>query len=342
MNSPNQTFSIFSYSVTKAGKDKCGDAFAVQEVKEENLIILMIADGVSSLPCDWLASKTACETVVSVFTKTKGSISDRMKTAAGKANNAIRSVVGNSCEGMMTSLSLAVWEIGKDNIHFLNVGDSRIYLGTEADLEQLTVDDTTNVLVKRGGEVLLNAGMPVFMRGVTRSLGQGDPLTYEVETHKFSSKDLLVLVSDGICKNEAFTSDLKSIFSHSNLTVQLTQLVRENSEKNKDDATLIVLWRTEKDEKLREIYQECVREKTDFRDKNLSGQNVIEFLQSDLLDEMLLNSNQKVGELLDYAAQFNLKFSRAFLSDFLSLVIKQGIDRHLIARLRDLIRSAVS
>lgn len=342
MNSFNQTFGLFSYSVTKAGKDKCGDAFAVQELKEENLVILAVADGVSSLPCDWLASKTACETVVSVFTEMKGNIADRMKTAASKANNAIRSTVDNSCKGMMTSLSLAVWETSEDKIHFLNVGDSRIYVGTEADLKQLTVDDTTNVLVKRDGEVLLNAGMPVFMRGVTRSLGQGDPLSFEVETREFSSKDLLLLVSDGICKNEGFTSDLKNIFSRSNLAEQLIQLVRENSEKNKDDATLVVLWRTGKDENLRVIYDECFREKTDFREKDLSGQNVIELLQSDLFEELSRNSNEKVNELLDYAAQFNLKFSRQFLSDFLSLVIKQGTDRNLVFRLRELIKASPS
>lgn len=342
MNSFSQTFDVFSYSVTKAGKEKCGDAFAVQELKEENLIVLAVADGVSSLPCDWLASKTACETVVSVFANTKGSIAERMKTASGKANNAIKSTVDNSCRGMMTSLSLAVWEIGTDKIYYLNVGDSRIYIGTETDLEQITVDDTTNVLVKRGGETLLNAGMPVFLRGVTRSLGQGDPLSFEVETHEFSSKDLLVLVSDGICKNEGFTSDLKNIFSHSNLEEQLIQLVRDNSERNKDDATLVVLWRTAKDENSRGIYQECISEKIDFREKDLSGQNVIEFLQSDLFDEISRGSNEKVNELLDYAADFNLKFSRAFLSDFLSLVIKQGTDRHLVFRLRQLIGSSAS
>jgi serine/threonine protein phosphatase PrpC len=180
------------------------------------------------------------------------------------------------------------------------------------------------------------------MRGVTRSLGQSDPLTYEVETHKFSSKDLLVLVSDGICKNEAFTLDLKTIFSRSNLSEQLTQLVRINSEKNKDDATLIVLWRTEKDENLRAIYEECVSVKADFREKNLSGQNVIEFLQDDLLGKLSRNSNEKVNDLFDYAAQFNLKFSRAFLSDFLSLVIKQGTDRRLVFRIRELIKSSAS
>jgi serine/threonine protein phosphatase PrpC len=83
--------------------------------------------------------------------------------------------------------------------------------------------------------------MPVFMRGVTRSLGQGEPLGFKVETHHFANKNLLVLVSDGICKNEAFTWDLKNIFCHSNLSEKLAPFVRNNSEKNKDDATLVVL-----------------------------------------------------------------------------------------------------
>jgi serine/threonine protein phosphatase PrpC len=339
MNLVNDKFQLFAQSVSKAGKDKCGDAFVVHELSEENLIILAVADGVSSLPCDWLASKTACETVVFVFAQTEGSTSHRMKTAADKADKAIKTVY-DSCKGTMTSLSLAVWQTTEDKIHFLNVGDSRIYVGPEAKLKQITVDDTISVLVRRDGEVLLNAGMPIFMWGVTRSLGQGEPLAFEVATCDFSSKDLLLLVSDGICKNDGFTSDLKNIFSRNNLAEQLSQLVRENSEKNKDDATLIVLWRTEKDEKQLAIYEECVKEKSDFRNKELSGQNVIEFLQNDLLNALAQNSNEKVIQLLDYAFGFNLKFSRAFLSDFISLVIKQGTDRNLVFRLRELIKSS--
>jgi hypothetical protein len=76
----------------------------------------------------------------------------------------------------------------------------------------------------------------------------------------------------------------------------------------------------------------------DFRAKDLSGQNIIGFLQFDLLGELSRNSNEKVNELLDYATHFNLKFSRAFLSEILGLVIKQGTDRKLVFRLRELIR----
>ena len=340
MNKSDKIFEVFSYSVTKSGKQKCGDAFLVHDLIDENLIVLAVADGVSSRPCDWLASKTACETIVSVFSEIKGSIPERMKIAAAKANSIIRQET-SACRGMLTSLSLAVWDIGNDEIHFLNVGDSRIYVGTENDLRQITVDDVIGVLIKKDGEVLLEAGMPVFKRGVTRSLGQNEPLVFEVQTNQFLNKDLLVLVSDGICKNEAFTSELADIFASGTFFEKLKQFVRKNSEKNKDDATLVVLWRTERDDTYRADFEACLIEKLDFREKNLSAQMVLEFLQSELLEKLSLNNNEKVDEILDYAAQFGLKFSKTFLSGFLSSIIKQGTDRNLVARARDLIRVSV-
>jgi serine/threonine protein phosphatase PrpC len=337
MSSSNQKFNVFSHSVRKAGKEKCGDAFAVYESKEENLVLLAVADGVSSCPCDWLASKIACETVANAFTETSGGVPGRMKAAASKANSAIRQITG-ACKGMLTSLSLAVWEIGAGSIHFLNVGDSRIYVGTESNLEQITVDDAVSVLVKIGGEVLLNAGMPVFRRGVFRSLGQSEPLTFDVQTHKFSSKDLLVLVTDGICKNEAFTLELKDIFERGSLSEKLKQFVKTNSEKNKDDATLVVLWRAVGDEESRAVYEACIAEGINFREKDLSGQITLEYLQSDLSRNLSQNSNETVNKLFDYAEQFGLKFGYDFLNDFIKEVIKQGTDRKLAMRLQNLIR----
>jgi serine/threonine protein phosphatase PrpC len=333
----SQKFNVFSHAVGKAGKEKCGDALAVYESKEETLVLLAVADGVSSCPCDWLAAKTACETVVAAFTETSGGVPGRMKAAAAKANSAIRQITG-SCKGMLTSLSLAVWEIGTDTVHFLNVGDSRIYVGTESNLEQITVDDAMSVLVKIGGEILLDAGMPVFRRGVFRSLGQNEPLTFEVQTHKFSSKDLLVLVTDGICKNEAFTLELKDIFERGSFSEKLEQFVKTNSEKNKDDATLVVLWRAGGDKESRAVYEECLAKGINFREKDLSGRITLEYLQSDLNRNLSQNSNEIVNKLFDYAEQFGLKFGYEFLNAFIKEVTKQGTDRKLATRLQNLIR----
>ena len=61
---------------------------------------------------------------------------------------------------MMTSLLLAVWQINENTIHFLKVGDSRIYLGAESALKQITVYDSQSVVVKRDGRILLDAAGP--------------------------------------------------------------------------------------------------------------------------------------------------------------------------------------
>ena len=339
MSDLNSQFQYFSGSVAKAGKDKCGDAFIVRELAEENLVVMMVADGVSTLPCDWLASKTACETAFAAFRELTGSLAGRMRAAAARANNAVRAV-RDACRGMMTSLTFAVWEKGADEIHFLNVGDSRIYLGAENDLQPITVDDVAGLQITRGGKPLLVDGAPVFRRGVTRSLGQHEPLVFEVQTHRFSGGDLLVLVTDGICKNEAFTVKFEDIFSRGNFSEELEKLIKENSEKNKDDATLIVLWRAEKDEKSRLIYEECLKNNTNFRGNGLSGRKILEYMQEDLFEKLSQNSNTEVHRLLDYAAQFNLKFSRTFLVEFNSRVFKQNTDRPLWLRLQQLIRTA--
>lgn len=43
---------------------------------------------------------------------------------------------------------------------------------------------------------------------------------------------------------------------------------------------------------------------------------------------------------LGYADQYGIRFHRDFLSDFLSFVIRQGTDKQLVVRLRDLILEA--
>lgn len=332
-------FSIFAQRVAKSGKAKCGDSFAIEFIEEERLLVLTVADGVSSSPCDWKASETACEALLERFKSASGNVPQRMVNAATKAHNAVREIEGQ-CSGSITSLTFVVWETSSEEIHVLNVGDSRVYLGIDSVLEQITSDDVQPVILKRNGEVVLQAGVPVFMRGVTRSLGQIEALEFTVATHEFKSNHILLLVSDGISKNEAFTSEFPSIFSSANISKKLAELVAANSSRNKDDATLIAVWHSVADQSKRSVYEACVDAGTDFRPASLSAIEIVEFTKPDLIAKITENENDAVNALLDYADKFGLRFERDFLSSFLSLVIKQGTDRQLVARIRDLIRKA--
>lgn len=213
-------FKVFAQRVAKAGKTRCGDSYVAEFLEDENILILAVSDGVSSSPCDWKAAEVACNAAIERFNSSEGSTAQRMAAAAEKAHNRVRQI-GGDCAGSITSLTLVVWETSTDEIQVLNVGDSRAYLGPDNDLRQLTADDTQTVILKRNGEVVLQAGMPVFMRGVTRSLGQIEMLEFSVQSYPFQNSDLLVLVSDGVSKNEAFTSEFPAIFSSANVEQKL-------------------------------------------------------------------------------------------------------------------------
>lgn len=329
-------FKVFADRVTKEGKSRCGDSYAVEMLDDDGILLLVVADGVSSCPCDWKASEVACEAAIKKFKECKGSVSDRLVRAAEKANNAARQIDG-ACAGSITSLTFGAWNIREDEIHYLNVGDSRIYMGPENNLEQITHDDVAPVLLKRNGEVVLSAGVPVFMRGVTRSLGQTDPLEFAVQTREFRNHEIVLLVSDGVSKNESFTTDFQSIFGATNVYEELSRFIRKSSYDNKDDATLIALWRTGQEDMSLEEMKRCINDAIDFRSANLSRGQILTFIKNQLPIMLTDELDTEVHATLDYAKDFGLNFDREFLSGLLGIALKKE-DRIMVSRLRQLIR----
>lgn len=227
-------YEIYTRKYNKPDKEKCGDSFAFAEIKEKELILLAVADGVSSAPCDWLASNTACETVFRLFSENPD-IANLQKYFE-KVHQSIRQGQ-KECAGMLTSLSLVVLDAKANRIYFTNVGDSAILVGTETEFQQITTDDVASILVKRDGEPLLVNGVPIFARGVTRSLGQVEPLEIEIVNRQIGSNEIIVLVSDGVIKDNAFSSKISGILSQGLWENELDKFVKECAQKNKDDAT---------------------------------------------------------------------------------------------------------
>ena len=89
-------------------------------------------------------------------------------------------------------------------------------------------------------------------------------------------------------------------------------------------------------------YEECIKKRGNFRQNKLTERHFIRFIQNEIKEKFSQNSNLEVLELLDYATQSGVKFSRTFLSELLSAVIKQGTDRKLAFLLRELIRTSIN
>ena len=90
------------------------------------------------------------------------------------------------------------------------------------------------------------------------------------------------------------------------------------------------------------IFLECVKKHVDFREKGLDVGFFGKFFREELSKSISDERDAEVEILMNYADQFNWRINLLSLEEFLSLAIRQGKDRKLVWRLRELIRTAKS
>lgn len=217
-------YNIHFHSLPKAGKERNGDSSQVRELPEENLVLLTVADGVGSHVCDWQASETTCEVVCESFAQLEGRISDRLRQGIQCAHAQVRGETGN-CAGAQSTLIAVVWERNENRVHYASVGDSRLYKLSSRGIAQLTNDDTASVLATVGGEPVLSAGMPVFIKGLTKAIGQQEVLDVNVHSREFLEGESLVLATDGMHGYGLFSRDLEVALTKDDLETTLSGIV---------------------------------------------------------------------------------------------------------------------
>lgn len=110
-------------------KNQNGDAQKIEYLQTLQYLSISVADGVGSCPCDWKASDSACKLFGEYFQHKISimPIEEAMYQAITDCNQYILDTQGD-CEGMKTTFSVLIWDLQKDTIHYVNIGDSRIYL----------------------------------------------------------------------------------------------------------------------------------------------------------------------------------------------------------------------
>lgn len=330
----SESYNVYSHSLPKPGKERNGDSSLVLKLPEENLVILTVADGVGSHVCDWFASETTCETVCESFVQATGRIADRLRLSVQRAHDRVRGATGG-CAGAQSTLVAAVWETGENIIHYASAGDSRLYKHTSRELVQLTGDDTASVLATVGGEPVLSAGMPVFIKGLTKAIGQQEVLDVNVHSREFEPGEALVLATDGMHGYGLFVQDLEVLLAKDDLEIALVALVQRHSTANNDDATLIILRRSDMPGRTRDLYEEALERQLDYRRQGLFGHLMAAHLKSVLSVAAEMNDGKKMRLCFEYAEKFNLLPDRAYLIELLSQLIRGGAaDRNLVQRVR--------
>ncbi len=237
------SFAIFGITEKHQEKKWNGDHILYHVIKAENLVVALLADGVSNSPCDYLSSKTACEKFMQEFLAVPlPDLEERILHAMQEAHYAVLN--HKEHHGMLCAFSAVVWRIGADSFHFLNIGDTRIYHVSGENQEQITQDEADTVFLRREGRIAIDSsGQPLTRRVITNAVGSK---TCRIIVHKGSWQkgELLILASDGFYDIYDIIDEVRvKISQNKTLSTALSKVWANNMEGFEDDNSVIVLRR---------------------------------------------------------------------------------------------------
>jgi protein phosphatase len=199
-------------AVTDVGRKRKGNEDSLIANPEQRLFV--VADGMGGHAAGEIASKVAVDSINEFVCLTSGdeeitwpfglddTISydgNRLKTAVRFANRKVLEATKEKSEyeGMATTVAAVLVDGAIANI--AHVGDSRIYLFRDGNLEQLTSDHSwVNEQLQSGIISAEQARTHPLRNVVTRALGGKADLQVDMQTHEAKAKDLLLLCSDGL------------------------------------------------------------------------------------------------------------------------------------------------
>jgi len=147
--------------------------------------------------------------------------------------------------GTGTTLALALLDSAHATI--VHVGDSRVYLLRQGQLQQVTQDHTLGQLLVRNHELSESAvGQHPAARRLTRYIGMPAAFTPDSQTIAFGTGDLLLLCSDGLhgqIDDRAISTILRSRQSIEEMGHEL--VAASNRAGGRDNVTVLLISRTE-------------------------------------------------------------------------------------------------
>ncbi len=216
------------------------DRYLFRQMQDKSLL-LAVSDGLGGD----VSSDFAAEIV-------KGALASLPKLITGKENQELKQMVLDldrlisdkadsqpELEGMATTLVCAI--LKKDYIHWINVGDSRLYLLRNQKLNQVSEDQTLAKFLIDEGELDPKKAREHYSYDlIDQCIGYGE-CEPETSTFKIQKNDLLILSTDGLHKmvsNHTILSILNDDTSIEEKTKKLTQAALDSG--GKDNITIVL------------------------------------------------------------------------------------------------------
>ena len=199
-------------ALTDVGRKRKGNEDAL--FLNEHHKLYVVADGMGGHAAGEVASRVAVDAIAEFVELTGGnqeitwpfglddSISyegNRLKTAVRHANSRVLEATRESAEyeGMATTVAAVL--VDGDVANLAHVGDSRIYVWSEGEIQLLTRDHSwVNEQIENGAISPEQARSHPLRNVVTRALGGRPDLVVDIQSRRMETGDMLLLCSDGL------------------------------------------------------------------------------------------------------------------------------------------------
>jgi len=246
---------IISHAQHDGGRPEQQDAFAISEPETESShrgLLMVLADGMSGHAWGREASRAAVRTFRETYiTKSaEESIAAALKRSLKAANDAVTTLARERQQENNVGATLTAAAIDNENLHWIAVGDSRIYLFSENQLTQLTTDHIyLNKLLEQvsGGKLGKKEASKHPDRDALYSflgLKKVTEIDSNPKPHPLKSDDRILLCSEGVHKTLSKTEIAEELAGNPNTlgdSIIRRALAKENPEQENLTALVLVV-----------------------------------------------------------------------------------------------------
>lgn len=233
------------------GRSKQQDSFGISDLKEEAIrergILAVLADGMGGLADGERASMATVISCLNYFETHEGELDEQtMVSMAENANIEVKEVLGSSSGSSGSTLAAA--HVKENELRWLSIGDSRIFLYRDGELTQISKDHNyaadLQAKVEAGDITLEEALCDPQKNALTSYIGIDilEKIDYSMEPLVLFEGDRIILMSDGVYNTLTEDEIIESMqFPLTRSMMHLGRLVEGKREKNQDNYTAIIM-----------------------------------------------------------------------------------------------------
>jgi protein phosphatase len=208
--------------------------------------LFVLADGMGGAQAGEVASQTAVDGFTGGLPDGPGSNEERLAAMVADANARIHALAQSdeAHAGMGTTLTAAY--VGSDDLAIAHVGDSRLYVLRDGELQQLTDDHSLVGELVRRGQISAEEAEDHPQRSIiTRALGIEDEVVVDHLTWPVRDGDVFLLCSDGLTGMVPDARVAEIIREAPNLNQAAAQLIQAANDGGGRDNITVILFRVE-------------------------------------------------------------------------------------------------